>query len=82
MRRLMIFVVIIAIAVCLTACSNRQYYDTTFYFSKAIISLPDGTVIKGKVDSWRDFEDGDQIQIKMDGKTYLLHSSNAVLIAE
>ena len=28
-----------------------------------------------------DFEDGDQLQIRIDGKTYLVHSSNVVLIS-
>jgi len=59
---------------------NRQIFDTTYRFEKAIISLPDGTVVSGKVDSWRDYEDGDQIQVKIDGTTYLVHSSNIVLI--
>ena len=61
---------------------NRQIFDTTYRFEKAILSLPDGTVVSGKVDSWRDYEDGDQIQVKIDGTTYLVHSSNIVLINE
>ena len=27
--------------------------------------LPNGTVIEGKVESWKDFNDGDQIQCKI-----------------
>ncbi len=61
---------------------NRQIFDTTYRFEKAILSLPDGTVVSGKVDSWRDYEDGDQIQVKINGTTYLVHSSNIVLINE
>ena len=41
-----------------------------------------GEVVEGKVSSWTDFEDGDQIQVKIDGKTYLVHSSNVVLISD
>ena len=39
-------------------------------------------IVEGKVASWTDFEDGDQIQVKIDGKTYLVHSANIVLISE
>ena len=66
----------------LSGCGNKQIFDTTYTFNKAIISLPDGTVVEGRVDSWRDYEDGDQIQVKIDGVTYLVHSSNICLIAD
>ena len=61
---------------------NKQIIDTTYKYDRAIIYLPDGIVVDGKVQSWTDFEDGDQIQVKVDGKTYLVHSSNVVLIDE
>lgn len=64
----------------LSGC-NKQVIDTTYKFDKAIISLPNGEVIEGKVDSWKDY-DGDQIQVVIDGVTYLVHSTDAVLIAE
>ena len=53
----------------------------TYTFDRAIIELPNGEIIDGKITSWRDF-DGDQIQVKIDGKTYLVHSSDIVMIAE
>ncbi len=65
----------------LTGC-NKQMFDTTYSFDKAIVSLPNGDVVEGKVDSWTDYEDGDQIQVKIDGVTYLVHSSDIVLIKE
>lgn len=68
-------------AFALTAC-NRQIVDTTWEYDKAIVVLPDGSIIKGDVESWKDFTDGDQIQVKVNGKTYLVHSSNVVLIDE
>lgn len=43
-------------------------------------SLPNGEVVDGKIQSWRDYEDGDQIQVTVDGKTYLVHSTNIALI--
>jgi len=68
----------------LSGCNgyNKQIFDTTYRFDRAIISLPDGTIVDGEVQSWTDFEDGDQLQIKIDGVTYLVHSSDVALIAE
>ena len=65
----------------LTAC-NQTLIDTTYTYDRAIISLPNGEIVEGKVTSWTDFEDGDQIQVKIEGKTYLVHSANIVLISE
>jgi len=68
-------------ALLLTGC-NRQIIDLTYNFNKAIITLGDGTKIDGEVESWRDFDDGDMIQVTINGKTYLTHSSNVLLIHE
>ena len=68
-------------AVVLAGC-NKQLVDLTYSYEYAIISLPNGDVVEGKVSSWTDFEDGDQIQVKINGKTYLVHSSNIVLISD
>ena len=64
-------------AVVLSGC-NKQMVDLTYSYEYAIIGLPNGEVVEGKVSSWTDFEDGDQIQVKINGKTYLVHSSNIV----
>lgn len=65
----------------MTGC-NRQLIDTTHSFDRAIIYLPNGELIEGEVESWMDYADGDQIQVKIDDVTYLVHSSNIVLISE
>lgn len=69
------------VAVITTGC-NRQIIDTTWSYNRAILYLPNGEVIDGKIESWMDYEDGDQLQIKIDGVTYLVHSMNVVLIDE
>ena len=68
-------------AMVLSGC-NKQMVDLTYSYERAILQLPNGEVIEGRVSSWTDFEDGDQIQVKIDGKTYLVHSSNIVLISD
>ena len=77
-RVLLVGLVLVAI---LTGC-NKQVVDLTYKYDRAIISLPNGDVIDGKVDSWTDYADGDQIQVKIDGVSYLVHSENVVLISE
>ena len=61
---------------------NKQMVDLTYSYERAIVRLPNGEVIEGRVSSWTDFEDGDQVQVKIDGKTYLVHSSNIALISD
>ena len=73
--------VVLSLAATMTGC-NKQMVDLTYSYEYAIISLPNGEVVEGKVSSWTDFEDGDQIQVKINGKTYLVHSSNIVLISD
>lgn len=74
--------VLILVALILVGCGNYDMFDTVYTYDRAILSLPDGTVIEGKVQSWSDYEDGDQIQVKINGITYLIHSEDCVLIAE
>lgn len=73
---------LLLILLCCTACGNRDVFDTVYSYEYAIIYLPNGEVVEGKVTNWTDYEDGDQIQVKIEGKTYLVHSSNIVLISE
>ena len=61
---------------------NKMLIDTTYSFEYAIIELPNGEVVEGKVQSWTDYEDGDQIQVRIDGTTYLVHSEDIVLISD
>ena len=77
----LIFLITVCIMLLLTGC-NYDMVDTKYNFDRAVIKLPNGEVIEGKVESWRDFEDGDQLQVKIDGNTYLVHSNNCVLIDE
>lgn len=76
-----IAVLLLMLLLVLTGC-NKQIIDFNYKFDRAIISLPNGDIIKGEVQSWKDYDDGDQIQVKIDGKTYLVHSANIVLIVD
>jgi len=86
MKKIVYLVLILALALALTACSqigNRQVgWDTTQTFTYAIVELGNGEVIEGTVESWRDFEDSDVVQFTMNGITYLTHYSKVILTTE
>lgn len=85
MKKIVCLVLILALALTLTACKvgNRQIgWDTTQTFKWAIIRLGNGELIEGTVESWRDFEDGDEVQLTIKGVTYLTHYSNVILTTE
>ena len=85
MKKIIVVVLIIALCLTLTACQigNRKIgIDTTQTFRWAIIQLGNGELIEGPVDSWRDFNEGDTVQITIKGITYLTHYANAILATE
>ena len=82
MKKIITIICGIIMLFCLSGCGNKTIFDTTYTFDKAIIYLPDGKIIEGEVQEWNDYDDGDQIQVKIDDITYLVHASNIVLINE
>ena len=80
MKKLLALVLAVLFVLVLAGC-NKQMVDLTYSYEYGIIALPNGEVVEGKVSSWTDYEDGDQLQVKINGKTYLVHSSNVVLIS-
>lgn len=84
MKKLALILVLIFALLALSGCSlyNRQIMDLTYSYEYAVLRLPTGEVIQGRLNSWLDFDDGDQIQVKIDGRTYLTHIANVVLISE
>lgn len=66
-------------SVSLCGC-NKQIVDTTYSFKYAYISLPNGECVEGKIESWTDFGNGDQLQVKVGGKMYLTDTTRCVLV--
>lgn len=78
-----LILIAVGIGVMFNGGCNRQIVDTTYRFEKAMIKMPDGTTKTVSVKSWRDFQDGDQIQVTdKDGNTYLGHACNIMLFSE
>lgn len=81
MKKIICVLLVLVMTLSLVACGNRQTFDVTYTFDRAIIKLPNGEIVDGKITSWRDYE-GDQLQVKIDGTTYLVHSADVALIVE
>ena len=74
-----ISIAFIVIAVIILSACNRQVIDLEYNYNAAIIE----GVGKVSVRSWCDYDNSDMIQvIDADGKVYLTHSSNVILIKE
>ena len=82
MKKIICMVLILVLALALTACQvgNRQTgWDTIQTFTYAIIELGNGELIEGTVTSWRDFENSDVVQFTINDITYLTHYSKVIL---
>lgn len=76
-----LFAVGMIIMLMLTGC-NYQMVDLNYDFDYAIINI-DGEYQKIEIKEWRDYEDGEQLQITAkDGTVYLTSSFNCTLVKE
>lgn len=75
--------IILAATMMLALCAcNYDLIDTHYDFRYAVIQRYDGEQLI-EIAQWKDFEDGDQIQItSTDGITYILHSSQVILLSD
>lgn len=80
MKKILAVLILVALMVALTGCGNRDMFDTVYTYNEAVLSMADGTIVRGKVENWRDYEDGEQIQVKIDGVIYLVNSVNITLM--
>ena len=80
MKKIALIIFLAIILVSCTGCYNKQPFDTTHDYDRAIVYLPNGEIVEGRVSSWTDFSDGDSIQVKINGKMYLTHLCNVCLI--
>lgn len=78
MNKIKVALTTVILSAVLMGC-NKQIVDLTYTYNYAIIQLPNGEVVEGKIQSWTDYE-GEQLQIKIDGVIYLCSSYNCVLM--
>lgn len=86
--KITVLVVILVVCVfvfsgCETKTGNRIVNGKDVQtFTHAYVKLGDETIVKGAVTQWRDYTNGDEVQVLINGKYYLTHYSNVVLIAD
>ena len=51
-------------------------------FTYAYVVLDGQEIAKGAITQWRDYDNSDVVQVLVNGKYYLTHYSNVVLIAD
>lgn len=79
MKKKIVAILCVTLMTLSLAGCNRQVFDFQYTYNYAIIKLPNGTIVEGKVENWRDYE-GEQLQVKIDGVIYLTNSINCTLI--
>lgn len=79
----MILCVVMVMSLCGCNFAGYDWIDTNYHFNKAIIAMPDGSVVEVEIAKWADAEDGEQLTITAkDGTRYLTSSYNCILIEE
>ena len=61
MKKILAVLLVAVTLFVMAGCGNQQLFDSTFTFDYAIIELPNGEIVEGKVVSWNDYE-GEQLQ--------------------
>ena len=62
------------------AKASQGWFDFNYKFDEAVVSQLDGTVVRGKLEKWWEYENSEAIQVQIDGVVYYTHLKNMVLI--
>lgn len=87
-RIVFIAAMLLAFAMGLSACGqvmtgNRVTYGTDVQtFTYAYIVLGGERLVQGYITQWRDYDESDVVQVLIDGKYYLTHYTNVVMVAD
>lgn len=75
-------ILLIAIPVILLTGCNKQIIDLEYSYNKAICVIGNETK-EIEIKKWKDYEDGEQLQITdKEGNVYLVSSYNCILVKE
>ena len=89
-KKIKIITLVIVIIVCLflfSGCENKTGNRITGgkdiqTFTYCYVVLGGKEVVRGSITNWRDYENSDTIQVLVNGKYYLTHYTNVVMIAD
>ena len=73
-------ILVLSVGILLLTGCNKQILDLDYDYDKAVCNY-NGEKFTLEIDKWTDY-DGEQLQIKSNGKTYLLSANNCYLISE
>lgn len=73
-----LFITIFGIILLLCSGCNKQIFDFDYTYDVAVCNYG-ADKFELEIDKWKDY-DGEQIQIKSNGQTYLLSANNCYLI--
>lgn len=89
MKKIIALVVLcVVLVVALTACEqvktgNRITFGKDVQtFTYCYIALGNTKITQGYITQWRDYSNSDVVQVLVDGKYYLTHYSNVIMIAD
>lgn len=78
MKKLRILLITILFVFVLNGCNYELDFNYTYDYG--YILLPNGEYVEGKVETWSNYEDCEQIQVVIDGTTYLTDTTRCVLV--
>ena len=90
LKILAVVIVLVIATLTLSACDG-DYYKTgnritggkdVQTFTYAYVVLGGQEITRGAITQWRDYENSDVVQVLINGKFYLTHYTNVVLIAD
>ena len=84
-------VLVLVLCVCLLSSCDESYYKSgnritggkdVQTFTYAYVVLDGQEIARGSITQWRDYDNSDVVQVLINGKFYLTHYTNVVLIAD
>ena len=88
MKKTVFVVLLVVLGIILCGCTeistgNRVVSGKDVQtFTYAYIRLGDKDIVEGYITKWRYYDNSDEIQILVNGKYYLTHYSNVVMVAD
>ena len=88
MKKIISIIVMVVLMLMLVACSEVKTGNRIIAgedvqtFTYAYIYIGGQKLVEGYVLQWRDYDECDEVQVLIDGKYYLTHYSNVVLVAD
>lgn len=84
---LFLLIVLLCATVVLAGCEYKSGNRITGgkdvqTFTYAWVKLGGEDIVKGYITQWRDYENSDTVQVMINGKFYLTHYTNVVMVAD